>query len=258
MTERALSFGAVAAAYEQFRPGYPEELVDAVLAYAGRPVRSALELGAGTGKATRLFAARGIPVTATDPDPEMLAELRRHVPASVTTVQAALEDLAPEPVHDLVYVAAALHWTRPVGRWQRVAGLLAPSGVFASFGGQLHLADPQVEGAVVEVRSQVLDDDGIPSPDDTPADSPLQWPGTELVASADFTDVRQSFFERRLHLSADDYVAHLSTISAYLELSERVRARVLDEIRTILPPRVTVNGDLTLHLARRQTIQLGT
>ena len=53
---RALSFGSVAAAYERFRPGYPDALVDQVLTYAGRPVRTALEIGAGTGKATRAFA----------------------------------------------------------------------------------------------------------------------------------------------------------------------------------------------------------
>lgn len=65
MVERALSFGSAASAYERFRPGYPDELVDEVLASAGRPVRTALEIGAGTGKATRVFAGRGIAVTAT-------------------------------------------------------------------------------------------------------------------------------------------------------------------------------------------------
>ena len=80
MTGRALKFGSVASAYERFRPGYPDELVDQVLAYAGHPVRTALEIGAGTGKATRVFARRGIAVTATEPDAAMLTELRKHVP----------------------------------------------------------------------------------------------------------------------------------------------------------------------------------
>ena len=62
MTRRALSFGAAASVYERFRPGYPDELADQVLDYAGQPVTSALEIGAGTGKATRAFAARGIEV----------------------------------------------------------------------------------------------------------------------------------------------------------------------------------------------------
>ena len=74
MVERALSFGGAAAAYERFRTGYPDELVDKVLEYADRPVRTALEIGAGTGKATRVFAARGIAVTATEPD---MRQLRR-------------------------------------------------------------------------------------------------------------------------------------------------------------------------------------
>jgi len=58
MSRRALSFGGVAEAYERFRPGYPMALVDMVMAYGGQPVRTALEFGAGTGKATRLFAQR--------------------------------------------------------------------------------------------------------------------------------------------------------------------------------------------------------
>ena len=91
MSGRALSFGVVAKAYERFRPGHPVELVNVVMAYAGRPVRTALEIGAGTGKATRLFAQRGVAVTATEPDAAMLAELRRHVPANVETMQAMID-----------------------------------------------------------------------------------------------------------------------------------------------------------------------
>src|SRR6476620_3712684 len=72
VSRRALSFGSVAAAYERYRPGYPDQLVDTVLSYAELPIRNALEIGSGTGKATRAFAARGIAITATDPDPAML------------------------------------------------------------------------------------------------------------------------------------------------------------------------------------------
>src|SRR6266487_2050591 len=85
----SMSFGVMAEAYERFRPGYPVELVDVVMRNAGQPVRTALEIGAGTGKATRLFAQRGLTVTATEPDGDMLAELRKHVPANVRTEQLA-------------------------------------------------------------------------------------------------------------------------------------------------------------------------
>lgn len=176
---RALSFGVVAESYERFRPGYSEELLDLVMAYAGRPVETALEIGAGTGKATRLFAERVTTVTATEPDAGMLAELRKHVPANVQSSQAAFEDLDLGEKYGLVYAAAALHWTNPEGRWSRMAALLESGGVFASFGGPFNLADPAVAEAAHAARAPFLDSDDIPSPDGTPADQAMQWPGTE-------------------------------------------------------------------------------
>src|SRR5689334_20531712 len=117
MVERALSFGTVAEAYERYRFGYPVELLELVTEYAGTPIGTALEIGAGTGKATRLFAQGGIAVTATEPDAAMLGELRKDLPANVTPVVSAFEDLPLDTSYDLVYSAAALHWTNPEGRW---------------------------------------------------------------------------------------------------------------------------------------------
>jgi SAM-dependent methyltransferase len=252
MSGRALSFGAVADAYERFRPGYPAELFDLVLRYAGQPVRTALEIGAGTGKATRLFAQRGVAVTATEPDEAMLAELRKHVPANVSTVHASFEDLRPGESYGLVYAAAALHWTDPQDRWSRVAALLEPGGVFASFGGPMQLTDAAVQEAVHAARSPFLDSDDVPSPDGTPAWHEMQWPGTELRRSEWFTDVQQSVIERRLTMTARDYVGHLSTISAYLALPASEQEQVYSRIMQALPETVEITADITVHLARRR------
>jgi SAM-dependent methyltransferase len=255
MSGRALSFGVVAEAYERFRPGYPAELVDIVMTYAGQPVRTALEIGAGTGKATRLFAQRGITVTATEPDGAMLTELRKHVPANVKTVRAAFEDLRPGGRYGLVYAAAALHWTNPEGRWSRMAALLEPGGVFASFGGPVRLADPVVEDAVRAARAPFLASDEVPSPDGTPPGHHMQWPGTELQRSGWFGDVQQSVIERRVTMSARDYIGHLSTISAYLELPASEQEQLYSRIMQVLPETVEIAADLTVHLARRRCQQ---
>ena len=253
MSGRALSFGVVAEAYERFRPGYPVELFDMVMTYAGQPVRTALEIGAGTGKATRLFAERGVTVTVTEPDGAMLAELRKHVPANVKIVQAAFEDLRPADTYGLVYVAAALHWTNPQGRWSRMAALLEPGGVFASFGGPAHPADAAVEEAVRAARAPFLQSDEIASPDGTPPGHDMQWPGTELQRSEWFADVKQFVIGRRLTMTARDYVGHLSTISAYLELSTSEQEQVYSKIMQVLPETIEITADITVHLARRLT-----
>jgi SAM-dependent methyltransferase len=254
MSGRALSFGVRAEAYERFRPGYPVELFDMVMTYAGRPVRTALEIGAGTGKATRLFAQRGVTVTASEPDGAMLAELRKHVPANVRTVQAAFEDLRPTAEsYELVYAAAALHWTNPEGRCSRMATLLEPGGVAASFGGPIQPADPVVEKAVRMARAPFLDSDDIPSPDGTPPEHDMQWPGTELQRSEWFSDVQQSVVERRLTMSARDYVGYLSTVSAYLELPTSAQEQVYSRIMQVLPATVEITADVIVHLARRRS-----
>jgi SAM-dependent methyltransferase len=252
MCARALSFGAIAEAYERFRPGYPKELLDTVVTYAGRPVRTALEIGAGTGKATRLFAEHGVMVTATEPDAAMLTELHKAVPANVRTVRAAFEDLRPGETYGLVYAAAALHWTHAEGRWSRVAALLEPGGVFASFGGQVQLADPAVEESVRAARAPFLETDEISSPDGTAPDEEMQWPGTELQRSELFSDVQQSVVKRRLTMSAHDYIGHLSTVSAYLQLPRPVQQQTYDAIMQVLPETVEIAADITVHLARRR------
>ena len=80
----------------------------------------------------------------------------------------------------------------------------------------------------------------------------MQWPGTELQRSDWFADVQQSVIERRLTLSARDYVGQLSTISAYLALPTSEQEQVYRRIMQVLPETVEVAADITVHLARRR------
>ena len=76
--ERRLAFGDVAQLYDRARPSYPSELIDDVLAFSGAaPGDRALEVGAGTGKATVRFAERGLEVLALEPSPGMAAVASR-------------------------------------------------------------------------------------------------------------------------------------------------------------------------------------
>ncbi|MDX6330233.1 MAG: hypothetical protein QOI83_2616 [Streptomycetaceae bacterium] len=80
----------------------------------------------------------------------------------------------------------------------------------------------------------------------------MQWPGTELQRSEWFTGVQQSVIERRLTMSAPDYVGQLSTISAYLVLPALEQEQVFSQIMQVLPETVEIAADITVHLARRR------
>jgi SAM-dependent methyltransferase len=108
--ERAASFARVADAYERARPGYPDE---AVRWLAGDLPCDVVDLGAGTGKLTRILAALGHRVTAVEPLPEMLEQLRAAVPG-VTAMAGTAESIPlPDASADVVACAQAFHWFDP-------------------------------------------------------------------------------------------------------------------------------------------------
>jgi trans-aconitate methyltransferase len=135
--ERRLSFGDVAELYDLARPTYPAELVDDVLAFAGAGEGApALEVGAGTGKATTLIAARGLELVALEPSEPMAALARRNCAAygNVTIERSDFEhwDTRGRSFR-LVFSAQAWHWISPDLRYVRAREALQPSGTLAVF-----------------------------------------------------------------------------------------------------------------------------
>jgi ubiquinone/menaquinone biosynthesis C-methylase UbiE len=121
----AHSFGDVAEAYERGRPTYPAEAVRWLL---GEQPLSVLELGAGTGKLTRVIASLGHDVHATDPDPAMLQILERKVPG-VRTAEASAEDIPlGDASVDAVSAAQAFHWFDLDRALPEIARVLRPGG----------------------------------------------------------------------------------------------------------------------------------
>ncbi|GLY95200.1 class I SAM-dependent methyltransferase [Actinoplanes sp. NBRC 103695] len=121
----ANSFGPAARTYERGRPGYPAEALDWLLP-AGRP--RVLDLGAGTGKLTRSLLDRDLNVTAVEPSPGMLEELRRVLP-SVPSHQGSAERIPlPDASVDVVLVAQAWHWVDVAAATPEIARVLSPGG----------------------------------------------------------------------------------------------------------------------------------
>ncbi len=243
--DRGRSFGSVAELYERYRLGYPGEVVDEVLRYAGRPVRFAVEVGAGTGKATGLFASRGVAVTAVEPDADMarvLARTMRGLP--VEPVVVTFEQFSTGRRFDLAYAAASWHWTDPETRWTRAVELLVPGGVIALFGSPGELSDPDLGAAVEEIQKRVL-------PDDDGAAGLHPWSIEETADVDGLTDRAQLDLPASVTTTATEYVGRLATVSAYLTLEPEVRAETLRQVRAVLPERLEIDSTVQLSLARR-------
>jgi SAM-dependent methyltransferase len=245
---RARSFGAVADAYDRIRPGYPAQLFDDLLAYAG-PVGRALEVGAGTGRATAELVARGLAVHAVEHDPAMASVLASRLP----TVEVTVGGFETEPTdgpYDLLVSAQAWHWIDPDQRWVRAAQCLRPGGALALFWNHDLPADE-----LLRVQVQAAHDEwtpGIRVDDEAPMGDVLaEWPGPQLAELTDFADVQAHRYGWERTLTGVDYVELLSTMSAYSVRTAEARAGLFDALLEIVDDAIVLSMETVLYLARR-------
>ena len=125
--ERAQSFGRVAIQYERGRPEYPRDAVSWLLEHA--PDGRVVDLGAGTGKLTRVLVEFRPDIVAVEP----LDELRQILEEVVPDVAALSGTAEAIPAEDqsvaAVTVGQAFHWFNPELALPEIARVLSPDGV---------------------------------------------------------------------------------------------------------------------------------
>ena len=136
--EYRFTFDKAADLYGTARPTYPDAVFDDIADAADLGHDDAvLELGCGTGQATRGFLRQGLHVLALDPGAELLRVARQSLASfqSVQFVQSTFEDWPPQSTRfKLVASAQAFHWIAPEVRFAKAASVLRPGGVLAVFG----------------------------------------------------------------------------------------------------------------------------
>jgi SAM-dependent methyltransferase len=134
--EQRLVFDEVAELYDRARPRYPEAFVDVVCARAAlSPGARILEVGCGTGLATRGFAERGYSMLCLEPGPRLAEVARGHLARfpDVTVECTSFEAWPGErhPPFDLVLAAQSFHWVDPEIGFPKAAAALRAGGGLA-------------------------------------------------------------------------------------------------------------------------------
>ena len=113
--------------YDAARPRYPAALYDALPELSG----TVLELGAGTGIASRRLAERAGRLIATDHGPRMLGRLHQRSPDVPVAVCTA--ELLPfaDACFDVVCGAQMWHWVDAARAVREVLRVLRPGGALA-------------------------------------------------------------------------------------------------------------------------------
>ncbi|MGP4096133.1 class I SAM-dependent methyltransferase [Nonomuraea sp. KM90] len=243
--ERSVVFGEAVDLYESARPGYPEQLITEVLAYA--PAGPVLEVGAGTGKATAAFAARGVDLTCVEPDARMAATLAAKCPRA-RVENGIFEDYTPDRQFALLYSAQAWHWVDPERRWDLAHAALAPSGALALFWNRYLVNDPGLRAALAEADHR----HGVTS-SSLHQEEPDRADESQHLLAGDprFTGLDERSYSWTERYTADRYLDLVRTISAYRILAPALREPLLRELAGLLGDGVEMTFVTDLSLARR-------
>ncbi|HEV7963928.1 MAG TPA: class I SAM-dependent methyltransferase [Actinoplanes sp.] len=259
--ERSNVFGEAADQYEAVRPGYPDELVTDVLADAGPG--PALEVGAGTGKATVAFAAHDIDLTCLEPDARMAGVLSRRVAdfPRVSVVGDRFETWPPDRGYGLLYSAQAWHWIDAERRTDLAYAALAPGGLLALYWNAFLVGDVALHAALGEIDKRYW-----PGGEETAhawrvEDYPVEfdtfgeeWDELALHGDTRFTDLRSRHYRWTLRYSAADYARFLATTSLYRMLEPGDRTAALTAVTEAIDAgggEIEITVDTSLATARR-------
>jgi SAM-dependent methyltransferase len=233
----ASSFGSVAAEYAEHRPDYSDDAIRWCLEPVS-PAPRVVDLGAGTGILTTALDRLGADVTAIEPDPDMLAELRRRLP-EVTSAAGSAEALPlPDASVDAVLAGQAMHWFDMDRAIPEIARVLVPGGVFA---GLWNVDDDRI-GWVAEL-AEMSKRKG--------SNTLRRWrDGNGQERQDQFARAGAGLFEPAATAefgngqlrTADSLVATIATHSHFLVMDSAERSRLLADVRDFLQAQPETSG----------------
>ena len=218
----ARAFGAAAEKYERARPTYPAEALDwiaeAAQLNAGDTV---VDVGAGTGKLTRLLVARGYDVVAVEPIDGMRAVLAERVPQARVVAGTAEAIPVPDASARAVTAAQAFHWFDPERAEPEIARVLEPDGTLVIVANVRDKED-ELQARLEELMSRYRGD--YPN---------KNWPDTWTDEHPLFVPEYREFRHEHL-LDTETFVERVASVSWIASLPADEHRKVLAATRELV------------------------
>jgi len=232
----ARSFDHEAQLYHEIRPQYPKELFDELIKITHLAADAKLlEIGPGTGQATKTLAARNYAITAIEIG-AALAEIARHELRkypNVNIITGAFEEVEL-PLHsfDLVFAATAFHWINPALQFRKPHQLLKSDGHLAIIHTH-HISDGQ--GDVFFHMSQPIYQRYFPKSNNVKPKLPEQHEiKLGKLDNKLFQQIHFQLFPLTIRYSAKEYRQLINTYSPTLRLPPEKRFTFLNDIQNLI------------------------
>lgn len=227
MTDPARSFGRVAAEYELGRPSWPSAAVDLVARELELgPNSPVLDLGAGTGKLTRLLLERFRRVVAIEPEDAM----RALIPAKAETLAGTAEEIPlPDETAAGVFCGESFHWFDWPRAISEIVRVLQPRGGLVLMWNRP--SGGLTSDALPREVSDALDRIADPSPPERRYRS-FAW--RDALAGAPFEELRSEVVPGGGEVDREALLARIASWSQVAYLPDGERESFLAEIAGFL------------------------
>ena len=240
-------FDEIVVNYDKVRWNYPKELFDDIIQYSEHNKgKKAIEIGAGTGKATTPFLDAGYNVTAVEMGANMtdflIDKFRKYTYFDVITSTFENAQLENDS-YDLIYAASAFHWVDAKIGCPKVLRLLKRKGVFALFRNN---AVPPDDDELYEAVQSVYEKhyyshykmDKRPVIISKMSEKDFRKPAEiyrgfrfESLEQYGFNDITMKLYDATRTYNADEYIALLETYSDHRALPDKNRTALYAGIK---------------------------
>jgi len=239
--ENRTHFDEIVENYDKIRPEYPSALIADIFEYIRVDNhKKALEIGAGTGKATAFFLDAGYEVTAVEIGKTMAAFLQDRFKDSphFTVINDSFETAPLEAdTYDLIYAASAFHWVDAEIGCPKALRLLKKGGVLALFRYNAVPADGEklyedIQTVYEKYFHKPYVRPGKIAEDEYTTSSAI-YRGFRCndLAEYGFMDVTMKLYDVTRSFGADDYINLLDTLADHRSLSNADRAALYAGIK---------------------------
>ncbi len=224
MIDPARSFDRSAAEYERGRPTYPAGLLNLLPLGSGSEV---LDLGAGTGKLTRVLTERYRRVVAVEPLDGMRGILEQVVPAAESHFGTAESIPLSDASVDGVFAGQAFHWFANDEAVAEIARVLRAGGVLC-----LTWNEPGDPSPLPEPYRAYLHK--LQAPSLAAFQSGPAW--EEIVARGPFGESRTATVAHDQTQDRDGVLDFARSVSWIAHRPEEERNRIMGDLEELLPP----------------------
>jgi SAM-dependent methyltransferase len=200
-----------------------------------------VDLGAGTGKLTGSLLARGLRVTAVEPDSAMLAVLTRSHPAAEAVLAAAGDIPLPDGCVDAVVVGQAWHWFPHEQAAAEIRRVLRPGGWLGLAWNQVAPEQPwEVELEALNSRARGSALDGV-----------REVPGVVEIDGLPSERLEAALFPWAERLTPAEVLGRMGTYSHIALLEPVEQQRLLDAMAGVLAQEVARGGGDTVGMSQQ-------